>query len=113
MEERRRHERIDIHMPAYFVCMDDNGSEILRDTVIIRNISQNGVLLESPYDPPGTNFIRIKTSAKDKRSVEVTGKVVYSIAGSDGRFMIGIAFKDIPHRISEFTKSLVKASDAA
>ena len=110
MIERRKHPRTNIHFPVYFICIDDDGNEMVQDIAIIQNISENGILIESAYNLPNANYIKIMASTKDKYSIEVKGKVVYSITVAEGKFVNGITFQDTSNKISEFKNNLVNSS---
>ena len=106
MKERRKHPRTNIHFPVYFMCIDNDGNEMIRDIAEVLNISENGILIEGSYDLPNANYIKIMASIKDNYQLEVKGKVVYSITDSKGKFMIGISFQDTSDKIFKFTKNL-------
>ena len=105
-KERRKHTRTNIHLPVYFICIDNDGNEIVQDIAAILNISKSGILMESSHNLPGANYIRIMRSTKKNDTVEVRGKVVYSIKVGTDKFMIGISFQDTLEKIFKFIKNL-------
>jgi len=107
MKERRKHPRTNIHFPVYFICIDNDGSEIIQDVAIVLNISENGILMETSCNLPNANYVKIMASTKDNSKIEVKGKVVYSITVAEGKFMIGISFQDASDKIFKFTKNLI------
>lgn len=107
MRERRKHPRTNLHFPVYFICIDNDGNEMIQGIAIVLNISENGILMESSDNLPNANFVKIMTSTKDNYTIEVRGKVVYSITVANEKFMIGISFQDASDKIFKFTKILI------
>ena len=107
MKERRKHPRTNIHFPVYFICIDNDGNEMIQDIAKVLNISENGILMESSYNLPSANYVKIMASIKDNYTIEVKGKVVYTITVAKGKFMIGISFQDTSDKIFKFTKNLI------
>jgi len=105
-KERRKHTRTNIHFPVYFICIDNDGNEIIQDIAVVLNISESGILMESSQNLPSANYIKIMGSTKKNGTIEVKGKVVYSITVGTGKFMIGISFQDTSDKILKFIKNL-------
>ena len=106
MKERRKHPRTQIHFPVYFICIDKDGKEMMQDIAIVLNISENGILMESSYNLPNTNYVKVMASTKANQTIEIKGRVVYSITVSREKFRIGISFQDTSNKILKFTNSL-------
>jgi hypothetical protein len=80
---------------------------MIQGIAIVQNISENGILMESSYNLPNANYVKIMASTKDDYTIEVKGKVVYSITVAKEKFMIGISFQDTSDKIFKFTKNLI------
>ena len=109
-KERRKHPRTKIHCPVYFICIDDDGNEMIQDIAVVLNISDNGILMESSSNLPNANYVKIMAPTEKNGTIEVKGKVVYSITVGTDKFMIGIIFQDSSDRIFKFTKNLNSTS---
>ena len=107
MKERRKHPRTNIHFPVYFICIDNDGNEMIQDIAVVLNSSENGILMEGFYNLSNANYVKIMASTKNNYTIEVTGKVVYSITVDTGKFRIGISFQDTSDKIFKFTKNLI------
>lgn len=107
MKEKRKHPRTNIHFPVYFICIDNDGNEMIQDIAVVLNVSEGGILIESFYNLSGSNYIKIIASTKDNCSIEVKGIVVYSITVAKGKFKTGISFKDTSDKIFKFTSILI------
>ncbi len=106
--ERRKRTRQKTHQAVYFACTDSNGGLAVQDTAVVLNINENGLLLESAHNLAGTRDIRIMASDDNRKAVEVSGAVVYSITVAADQFNTGIAFNDTVDTISEFVAVITR-----
>ncbi len=93
MNEKRKHRRIDSVNQSY-LCVDEQGIVINEGMGRTLNVSESGILLETHFaNVP--NHILTLTIALDDELVEITGKIVHSSAGEDGKYHAGVQFMDI------------------
>ena len=107
MKERRKQPRTNVHFPVYFICIDNDGNEMIQDIAIVLNVSENGILMETSYNLPNVNYVKIMASTIDNDPIEVKGKIVYSIKIAEGKFMSGITFQDSSDKNFNFIKLLI------
>ena len=105
MIERRKDARTDLALPVYFVCLKEDGRETAQDIATIVNISESGLLMETPV-PILTKAIRIMASLQDKTRIDVTAELIYSMQLAPNKIRSGLSFTGDPGQIRHFVEGL-------
>lgn len=105
--ERRTYHRINVAWPISMVL---DGESIDGETI---NITVDGVLITCEEPLQLNEVLRISINPPNHRSIEVTGKVIwsdhYAIDEQDAAFGMGICFVKISDVDRHFLKDLVSA----
>ena len=90
-KERRKHPRFESFNLLSYVCLDENNHALDQGMGRTLNVSEGGILLETPnpIDPKHTLVLTI--GLKDDM-VDIKGKVAHSKTGEDGKVRTGIQF---------------------
>ena len=106
--ERRKYPRVETDNRVSYICMDDNGNPLKEGVGKAINISQGGILIETPhsFEWQNTLFLGIDIENKTNR---IKGRVVYCNATDSGIFRTGIEFLEVNERILSFVIHLLKA----
>ena len=104
---RRKAPRVKTQNLISYFTYNDKGKLISHGLGIALDISKGGILLETPY-PMESGQLVLNATDRDKNSIEVKGKLVYSKATSMGTYLCGIEFVGIDERIREFITRLIK-----
>jgi len=109
MIERRRHSRVKIDCPVYFIGSDKDGNVTAQDVAVGLNISENGILIESG-ELINARFIQIMVTSRHKTTLKVRGEIVYSIQAEQGKFKTGIVFGVPPETAASFVNEAIQMS---
>ena len=91
-----------------YVCVDEEGYQIEQGMARTLNISQGGMLLETPR-PIESNYILIVTIDLEGNVIEIRGKVIYSTGVASGWFHTGIRFLEPYDRQREVIVKFIRA----
>jgi hypothetical protein len=90
--ERRRNPRINIFTPVYYLVLNIEGKGTNHGEGQIRNLSQNGALIET-LEPLNGVFVELMTINIEGNKVEVKGRLIYSkMQKATGYYVSGIDF---------------------
>jgi c-di-GMP-binding flagellar brake protein YcgR len=104
---RRKTPRVKTQNLISYFTYNENDKLISHGLGIALDISKGGILLETPYSmEPG--LLVLNATDRNKNSIEVKGKLIYSKATSIGTFLCGIEFIGIDGRIRDFITKLIK-----
>lgn len=106
MKEKRKHPRIDSLNHSY-VCVDQEGVVVNEGMGRTLNVSESGILLETHFSTVPNHFLTL-TLALENKLVDITGKIVHSSAGEDGRFQAGIQFMDVGESALEVLREYIR-----
>jgi c-di-GMP-binding flagellar brake protein YcgR len=107
VDNRRKTPRVKTQNLISYFTYNENGKLISHGLGIALDISKGGILLETPYSmEPGS--LVLNATDRNKNSIEVKGKLVYSKATSIGTFLCGIEFIGIDERVRNFITKLIK-----
>ena len=87
--------------------MDERGKPIKEGSGKAMNISQGGILIETPDPLEWQDIIQLTIDIEDG-SIGIQGKVIYCNADDFGRFRTGIQFLETNDNIESFVMSLLK-----
>ena len=107
-EERRKYKRVKIHYPITYCCLDIDGNVIEEMMGVAIDISQSGILIESPKIISTKDVLLISIDLK-KNVIELKCEVVYRRRLKNGRYRIGMRFNG-SHEINvAFATKIAKA----
>ena len=106
--DRRKFPRVKIFNPISYDCMDKDGNLIDQSMGIALDISQNGILLETPHILE-SKYIYLLFVDMDNELKRITGRVIFSVKKKDGKFKTGINFQGAHEENIQFAKKIVQA----
>jgi len=106
-KDRRDHKRIQAGSLLSYVCMDEHNSPSDEGAGNALNISQGGLLLETPR-PIKSKYVQLTINTLKNELLDVKGKVIYALTTQSNQFHTGINFHDSDERSREFVIELVK-----
>ena len=104
---RRKAPRVKTQNLISYFTYNENGRLISHGLGIALDISKGGILLETPYSME-SGLLVLNATDRNKNSIEVNGKLIYSKATSNGTYLCGIEFIGIDERIRNFIANLIK-----
>lgn len=107
MADRRKYPRTKTRNLISHVSVDQNGKLISQGMGKALDISQGGMLLETPY-PIEVGDISLMAVDKELNLLEIKADLVYCKKAPLGKFQSGIKFVDTEQRVLNFVKSLIK-----
>jgi hypothetical protein len=107
--ERRQQPRESVRCQVYYICVSADGRESAQDIGMARDISPEGMLLETTA-PINTSEIRLIAAAPDKERVETNGTIIYSMPTGENRFNTGIFFGSGAKDAAHFVEQILLAS---
>lgn len=105
--ERRKYPRVSIYDPISYLCIDGTGAVLAQDMGVARDISQNGIRIET-LRGIDTKAIQLAFVDIDKEMVEIKGEVVYCRENQRARFSVGIRLCGQHEENVDFVKKLIK-----
>jgi c-di-GMP-binding flagellar brake protein YcgR len=106
--ERRKYPRVDVYSSISYVCVDAKGNLIDQHMGVALNISQTGVLLETPH-LLGSNSISLMFVDLENNLTEIEGEIVYCKEDGYGMYQNGIHFRGSHEENIQFAKKLIRA----
>jgi c-di-GMP-binding flagellar brake protein YcgR len=106
--DRRKFPRVKIFNPISYDCVDKDGNLIDQSMGIALDISQNGILLETPHILE-SKYIYLLFVDMDNELKRITGRVIFSVKKKDGKFKTGINFQGAHEENIQFAKKIVQA----
>ena len=91
-KNRRKYPRIKICNPISYDCVDQKGNLLDQNMGIALDVSQNGILLETPQKIE-SKTISLLFVDLDNELIEIPATVVFSIMKKDMKFKSGINFQ--------------------
>ena len=92
-DEKRKSTRYDSLNLSYF-CEDEDGNILHESMGRTLNISESGILLETPDQVSPDNNVTLQIALEDD-IINIRGHIVHCNPGDPGLFKIGIHFTDI------------------
>ena len=106
--ERRKYPRVDVYSSISYVCVDEKGNLIDQHMGVALNISQTGVLLETPH-LLGSNSISLMFVDLENNLTEIEGEIVYSKEDGYAMYQNGIHFRGGHEENIQFAQKLIRA----
>ena len=107
MDEHRRYKRVDSVNLLSYVSMDEDGKPLEQGMGKTLNISQGGLLLETPV-PIDAKYIMLMTVDIQDHLIKIKGKVAYSKEVKKKIFHTGVRFLESNEKIREIVVEMVK-----
>jgi hypothetical protein len=107
-KNRRKYPRLKICNPISYDCVDPQGNLIDQNMAIALDVSQNGILLETPRKIESKTISLLFVDLENEL-VEILGAVIFSIRKKDMKFKSGINFQGTPDENIRFAKKVIQA----
>lgn len=107
-KNRRKHPRIKICNPISYDSVDLEGNLLDQNMAIALDVSQNGILLETPQKIESKTISLLFVDLENEL-IEIPGTVVFSIKKKDMRFKSGINFQGTREENIAFAKKVIQA----
>lgn len=106
-ENKRKHLRVRSLNLLYFGVYE---KDLLIKQGIGRtlDVSESGIRLETHFPMDPKNIVQLSIGLKDE-IVEIKGRAVHSVSGSDGKYKIGVKFNRIKKSSLEIVKKYIAA----
>ena len=114
-EERRKFPRLILTSPISYLCVDSDDQSYSQNMGVARNISKEGIHVETLCRVDAEYLILAFTDRK-RNIMEIKGKVIYSQSNDSGKYDTGVHFTGEQTEYVNFVKELVMsyhASEAA
>ena len=99
--------RVRIKNLISYSVFNTSGKLISRGLGIALNISEVGILLETP-DCIKAGSLKLAATDNEKNLIEVGGKIIRTKKVSTGMHLSGIKFTDADERVTKFAATLIK-----
>jgi c-di-GMP-binding flagellar brake protein YcgR len=107
-KDRRKYPRVKIYNPISYDSVDEKGKRIDQNMGIALDISQNGILIETPQIIESKYILLLFVNLENKL-IEILGKVVFSVKKINGKFKTGINFEGDQEENIQFAKNIVQS----
>jgi len=105
--KRRKHSRVKTQNLISYFSFNKNRKMISHGLGIALDISQSGILLETP-DSIKSGLVLLTATDKRKKLIEVNGRLIYSKKAPSETYLCGIEFIGNEERVKNFIISLIK-----
>ena len=106
--DRRKFPRVKVFNPVHYDCVDKDGNLLDQNMGLALDISQNGILLETPHRIESKNIYLLFVDV-DNEQTRITARVIFSVKKKDGKFKTGINFQGTHEENIQFAKKIVQA----
>jgi len=107
MAEQREYLRTQINHSIVFVGMNNDGQVEIQGIGRALDLIPNGIMFEST-EPIYVKKMSIRASTDKGDSIEISGKVVYSMPHSPGTYRTGVQFTSIAEKTARFAAEMMK-----
>jgi hypothetical protein len=105
--EKRRHVRVETSNCILYESFGNEGTIVSRSMGKAVNISQSGILLETP-SPIEVEAVTLVTADLEGKLIEINGKVIYCRETDSGIYQSGVSFIGSDEETAKFAVKLVK-----
>jgi c-di-GMP-binding flagellar brake protein YcgR len=105
-EERRKYPRIAVQSVFSYTCLDEDGHPIDEGMGTTVDISQGGIMIETSRPIESKTLVLVSVD-KDKKMLEIKGKVVYTRTIAPSKHLSGIEFVGSPEEVKKIVKNLI------
>jgi c-di-GMP-binding flagellar brake protein YcgR len=106
--DRRKFPRIKICNPISYDSVNQNGIQLDQNMGIAKDISLNGILLETAQKIQ-SKFIYLIFVDTENNLIRIAARVVFSVKNKEGNFKSGINFQGSQEENSRFAKKVIQA----
>jgi hypothetical protein len=106
--DRRKFPRIKICNPISYDSVNQNGIQLDQNMGIAKDISMNGVLLETAQKIQ-SKYIYLIFVDTENNLTRIAARVVFSVKNKEGNFKSGINFQGSQEENSRFAKKVIQA----
>ena len=89
-----------------YICLDEDGHPVAEGMGTTVDISQGGIMIETSR-PVETETILLVSVDREKRMLEIKGKVVYTRSISASKHLAGIEFKGSREEVMKMVKNFI------
>ena len=105
--EKRKHARVETSNHILYESMDNERQIVSRSMGKAINISQSGILLETPY-PIETGNVILVTVDLENNLIELAGRLIYCRETDSGMYQAGFSFIGSDEETAKFAVKLIK-----
>jgi c-di-GMP-binding flagellar brake protein YcgR len=105
-KERRKYPRVAVQSVFSYICLDEDGHPIDEGMGTTVDISQGGIMIETSR-PIESETLLLVSVDKDKKMLEIKGKVVYTRAIGPSKHLSGIEFIGSREEVMKIVKNLI------
>ena len=105
-EERRKHPRIAVQTVFSYICLDEDGRPVDEGMGTTVDISKGGIMIETSR-PIETETILLVSVDKNKKMLEIKGKVAYTRELNASKHLSGIEFQGSPEEVMKMVKNII------
>jgi c-di-GMP-binding flagellar brake protein YcgR len=106
--EKRKYPRVKISNTISYVGSDENGTVVEQCMGVIKDISQNGLLIES-LQAVESKDLSLMASTQKNKLIKIKGKVVSCRKDEFGKFKTGILLEGTHEENVRFVRELIRA----
>ncbi len=106
--DRRKYPRVQIHNRISYSCLDSKNKLLDPNVGFVRNVSQNGVCIETVCNIKSV-YVILMFIDMENNLTRIKGKVAYRRKADSGKFMTGIRIQGTDLENLQFVKKLVKS----
>lgn len=106
VKEKRKSRRFDSNNLLFYVCHDENNNEVLQGMGRTLNVGEGGIRLET-HVPIDQRYIVYLTISMEDDLMSFKGRISYQRNREDGKFELGIEFKDMDELKRRFLKQYI------
>jgi c-di-GMP-binding flagellar brake protein YcgR len=106
--DRRKFPRIKICNPISYDSVNQNGIQLDQNMGIAKDISLNGILLETAQKIQ-SKFIYLIFVDTENNLIRIAARVVFSVKNKKGNYKSGINFQGSQEENIRFAKKVIKA----
>ena len=105
--EKRKNARVETSNHILYESMDNEGHIVRRSMGKAINISQSGIMLETPY-PIDSSNVTLVTVDIDNNLIEMTSSLIYCKETDSGMYQAGFSFVGSDEEKAKFAMKLIK-----
>ena len=105
--ERREHSRVETSNHILYETIDNEGKIFSRSMGKAINISQSGIMLETP-DPIKAANVTLVSVDLENNLIEITGRLIYCRETDSGMYQAGFSFTGSDKEKTKFVVKMIK-----
>ena len=105
--ERRKHARVETSNHILYESMENGAQVVARSMGKALNVSQSGILLETPY-PIERDNVTLVTVDLENNLIEIKGRLIYCRETDSAMYQSGVSFIGSYKEMVRFAAKLIK-----